>query len=188
MEFRIFEKEHSLQIIDRFYYLYKETMDTVNASPYYYFSRDYFKELLSGLSGNSMIAAVFFEGKMTSAALCMYKDGYLHYHLGCSDKEFLNLGTNIFQFHHIALWGKDHGIHTFHLGGGYTSRDSLFQFKHRFNQERTLEFYIGRKVHNPEKYHLLVSSWERYYEQKMTGNFFPAYRNKSSEDVTIKNL
>lgn len=185
LEFRIFEKEHCLQIMDRFYYLYKETMDKLNASPYYYFSRNYFKELLSGLSANSMIAAVFFEGKMISAALCMYEDGYLHYHLGCSDKEFSHLGTNIFQFHHIALWGKYNRIHTFHLGGGYTSRDSLFQFKHRFNQEGTLEFHVGKKIHNLDKYNVLIASWERYYSQKSTDTFFPAYRSKPLSNISV---
>ena len=187
LEFRVFEKEHALQNIDSFYHLYKATMDKLNASAYYYFSRDYIKDLLSGLSDNSMIAAVFLERKMISAALCMYEDGYLHYHLGCSDKEFLSLGTNIFQFHHIALWGKQQGLHTFHLGGGYIGRDSLFEFKHRFNKEGTVGFYIGKKIHNLDKYNLLVSGWEKYYNQKLTGDFFPAYRTKSPENILVEN-
>ena len=63
---------------------------------------------------------------MISAALCMYEDGYLHYHLGCSDKEYLNLGTNIFPISSYCTLGKTKGLHTFHLGGGYTGRILYF--------------------------------------------------------------
>jgi len=179
LEFRVYEHEQAMQIVDSFYSLYKRTMDKLNATSYYYFSRDYYKDLLHGLSNNSMIATVFFEEKMISAALCIFEDGYLHYHLGCSDSEFLHLGANVFQFHHIALWGKEKGFHTFHLGGGYNANDSLFQFKQRFNKEGVLKFFVGKKIHDLEKYNLLVEKWEQYYSQKLSGDFFPAYRTKN---------
>ncbi len=178
LEFKILEKENAIEHISEFFTLYKETMDKLKASSYYYFSEEYIRDLLIGLWKNSMIGAVFYEGKMISAALCMYEGGYLHYHLGCSKKEFLHLGTNIYQFHNIALWGKQIGCHTFHLGGGHVGRDSLFQFKHRFNPSGLLNFYIGRKVHDPLKYKFLVEKWEEYYGQKTQNNFFPAYRCK----------
>lgn len=187
LQFRCYQKEEAQQYIEDFYHLYMKTMDRLNAAPYYYFSMNYLKSLLTRLTNQSMIATVYYEDKMISAALCMYENGYLHYHLGCSLKEYLNLGTNIFLFHQAALWGKQQGCHTFHLGGGSTPQDSLFEFKHRFNPEGTLAFYIGKKIHNLEKYQSLVSSWERYYMQEVHEDFFPAYRIKPTENVLVKN-
>lgn len=185
LEFKVFEGQQAISIVDSFYKLYCETMDKLNATSYYYFSEEYMRKLIIGLSKNSMIAAVFFGGKVVSAALCIYEDGILNYHLGCSDKEYLHLGANIFQFHHIALWGKQKGLQSFHLGGGHVGRDSLFQFKNRFNPEGTLAFYIGKKIHNLEKYNSLVSAWERHYKQKLKDDFFPAYRKQPVANIPV---
>ncbi|MBO9129995.1 GNAT family N-acetyltransferase [Bacillus sp. 165] len=185
LEFKVFMKEEAIAQTEAFFQLYCETMDKLNASSYYYFSNDYVKQLLSGLYENVMIGAVFFEGKMISAALCMYEGDFLHYHLGCSKKEYLHLGTNVFQFHNIALWGKENGCRTFHLGGGHVGRDSLFQFKHRFHQEGTVGFYVGKKILQPERYQELVGKWEEYYSQQALEGFFPAYRRQVKVHETV---
>lgn len=179
LQFKMFNKEMALQHVDDFYELYKETMDKLNASSYYYFSIDYLKVLLTELDQNAMIAGVFYEDKMISAALCICEEGsFMHYHLGCSRKEYLNLGSNIFLFHHIACWGKENGFHTFHLGGGLKDGDSLFQFKHRFNQKGRLHFHQGRMIHNDGVYQMLVEEWKKYYLQTPSPDFFPVYRSQ----------
>lgn len=178
LEFRVFKKEGAIKLANEFYNLYKETMDKLNAAKYSYFSLDYLKNLLSDLNSQSMIGAVFFEGQIIGAILCLYEGGSLHYHLGCSKKEFLNLGGNVFLIHCTALWGKKEGLHTFHLGSGHIERDSLFQFKSRFNQDGAIPFYTGRKIHNLDMYDEMVSYWEEYFGLKTTSDFFPAYRIK----------
>ncbi len=185
LEFRILKEEDAIFYLDDFLKLYYETMDKLNASSYYYFSREYIKNLLVGLNQNSFIGAVFLKGKMITAALCMYCDKFIHYHLGCSKSEFLHLGANVFQFYHIALWGKKNGFLAFHLGGGYSGNDSLFKFKSRFNPEGILDFYIGKKVHNPVLYKNLIDSWESYYSQSLDSNYFPAYRSEPSKEKII---
>ncbi|MGJ7919525.1 lipid II:glycine glycyltransferase FemX [Neobacillus sp. LXY-4] len=186
LEFKVFMKEEAFQRIEEFYQLYKETMDKLNASAHSYFSTDYLKNLLSSLYDKSMIGAVFFNNKIIGAALCMYEGGLLHYHLGCSKKEYLHLGGNVFLLHNIAIWGKQNGLNVFHLGGGHVGRDSLFQFKYRFNPYGTLDFYIGKKVHNPQKYKKLVDKWEEYYDQESQKNFFPIYRNKPKKTELVQ--
>lgn len=176
LEYRILRGADAFSYIDDFLDLYNETMDKLNASSYYYFSKEYFENILNGLSEQSFIGAVFFEGQMITAALCMYCGKNLHYHLGCSKKEFLHLGVNAFQFHNIALWGKENGYRVFHLGGGYAGSESLFNFKKRFNPEGTLDFYIGKKIHNSVLYQKLLKDWEIYYSQVSCSNYFPAYR------------
>ncbi|MDZ5470445.1 GNAT family N-acetyltransferase [Bacillus sp. 31A1R] len=175
LEFKIF-KNNAIDYLEDFYQLYIKTMDKVNARSYYYFSRDYVRQLITGLKNNVIIAAVFFEGKMIAAALCMFNDNYLHYHLGCSKQETLRLGTNPFLFHHIAMWGKKNGFQRFHLGGGHSGKDTLYTFKNRFNPKGVLDFYIGKKVHNEDLYNELVRKWGNYYEQHADHSYFPAYR------------
>ncbi|MCM3453734.1 aminoacyltransferase [Heyndrickxia oleronia] len=184
--FKVFKNEKMYDQLHEFTKLYKETMDKVNASQKSYYSMDYFKKLIRGFTNKAIIGAVFHEEKMISAAICMYEGTTLHYHLGCSDKQFLNLGSNTFLFHNLSLWGRSNGLDAFYLGGGHSAlhnggtieRDSLFQFKYRFNQHGVLKFYIGRKIHNPIQYELLVNQWENYYSEKPNPNFFPLYRNK----------
>ncbi|NRD76319.1 peptidoglycan bridge formation glycyltransferase FemA/FemB family protein [Bacillus sp. BRMEA1] len=176
LEFRTFRNEQAYERVEDFYQLYKETMDKLNASEYSYFSTEYIKGLLSGFYDQSIIGAVFYEDQMIAATLCLYEDGVLHYHLACSQKQYLNLGCNTFLLHNAALWGKQNGCHTFHLGSGHVGRDSLFQFKYRFNPDGLLHFNIGKKIHNPFQYKFLLEQWEKYYEQEAQENFFPAYR------------
>lgn len=182
LEFKVFASEEKYKHLEEFYQLYKETMDKLNASAYSYFSVEYLKNLLGGFEQNSIIGAVFHHNKMVAAAICMYEGNTIHYHLGCSKKEFLNLGTTIFLLHHIALWGKEIGMYAFHLGGGHIGRDSLFQFKHRFNPKGTLDFYVGKKVHLPEFYQKLNQEWEQYYLIPSQEKFFPAYRYHRKKD------
>ncbi len=176
LEFRVLDAHEALQQLDVFYRLYQATMDKVGAVSYFYFSTEYLARLFSRFGSGALLGAVFLEGRMLSAALCLREGDTLIYHLGASDKESLHLGTNIFQFHQISLWARRNGLRAFHLGGGHRGRDSLFQFKHRFNPEGTLEFYNGRKVHQAEVYARLVEGWRRYHAQELPEPFFPAYR------------
>ncbi|WP_040203786.1 GNAT family N-acetyltransferase [Neobacillus jeddahensis] len=185
LAFKTFQSEEASKIVNDFYQLYKETMDKLHASAYSYFSEKYLISLLTDLSNNSVIGSVYFEGRMIGAALCMYDGHSLHYHLGCSQKQFLNLGGNIYLLHQMALWGKQMGLNKFHLGGGHIGRDSLFQYKYRFNPNGLLHFYIGKKVHNAQTYNWLIEKWEKYYGESADLNFFPAYRNKPQKTISV---
>jgi serine/alanine adding enzyme len=176
LEFRVLDAYEALQHLEVFYRLYRATMDKVQALPYYYFSTEYLERLFSRFGPSALLGAVFLEGRMISAALCLREGDVLIYHLGASEEESLNLGTNVFQFHHLALWARCNGLRAFHLGGGHRGRDALFQFKHRFNPEGALELHNGKKVHHPEVYARLVESWKRYHAQELPESYFPAYR------------
>ncbi|WP_395851906.1 lipid II:glycine glycyltransferase FemX [Cystobacter fuscus] len=176
LEFRALEGHEALQQLEVFYRLYRATMDKVGALPYYYFSMEYLERLFSRLGRSALLGAVFLDGRMISAALCLREGDVLIYHLGASEAASLHLGTNTFQFHHIALWARRNGLRVFHLGGGHRGRDSLFQFKHRFNPEGTLTLNHGKKVHHPEVYERLVESWKHHHAQPLAESYFPAYR------------
>ncbi|PLS01098.1 lipid II:glycine glycyltransferase FemX [Neobacillus cucumis] len=185
LKFKTFQSEEAIKMVDDFYKLYKETMDKLQASAYSYFSIEYLISLLSDLANMSVIGSVFYEGRMIGAALCLYDGDSLHYHLGCSQKQFLNMGGNIYLLHQMALWGKQVGLNKFHLGGGHIGRDSLFQYKYRFNPNGLLHFYTGKKVHNVQTYNWLIEKWEKYYGESADQQFFPAYRSKPQKATSV---
>jgi lipid II:glycine glycyltransferase (peptidoglycan interpeptide bridge formation enzyme) len=178
LEFRVLDAREAIQQLEAFYRLYRATMDKVRSAPYFYFSTEYLERLFSRFGPGALLGAVFFEKRMISAALCLREGDTLVYHLGASDRAALHMGTNIFQFHHLSLWARRNGLRAFHLGGGHRGRDSLFQFKHRFNPGGTLEFHNGKKVHHPEVYARLVQGWKRHHGQESSELFFPAYRTR----------
>lgn len=198
LEFLVFQNQDALKQIEIFYFLYKETMDKLKASRSSYFSSEYLYQLFEGFQNQALIGAVFYQGQMISAALCLHDGSNMHYHLGCSKKEFLNLGGNPFLFYHLALWGKENGLKRFHLGGGHSDlhngglngrlngRDSLLQFKYRFYPEGLLHFYVGRKIYIPEVYKKLVCQWEEYNGQKSEETFFPAYRSQPKNEEILQ--
>lgn len=176
--FRVLAGAEARQQIEVFYRLYRETMDKVGAYPYYYFSTEYLERLFSRFGPDALLGAVFLEGRMLSAALCLREGDTLIYHLGASEKASLHLGMNIFQFHQLSVWARRQGLRALYLGGGHRGRDSLFQFKHRFNPEGTLEVHNGKQVHHPEVYARLAESWKRYHAQEFPEPYFPAYRTR----------
>jgi serine/alanine adding enzyme len=178
VEFRVLAGPEAHPHLSEFYRLYRETMEKVGAYPYYYFSAGYVERLFSRFGPDALLGAVFLEGKMISAALCLREGDTLIYHMGASEKALLHLGMNVFQFHQIALWARRQGLRVFYLGGGHRGRDSLFQFKHRFNAEGVVELHNGRKVHHPEVYARLSESWKRYHAQEFPEPYFPAYRTR----------
>ena len=178
LQFRVLQRREAMETAPEFYQMYKETMLKLKASEYSFFSLEYITELLGSFPNQSMIGAIFHEGQMINAVLCLHEGDTLHYHLGCSKKEFLSLGGSIFALHQTALWAKKEGLRTFHLGGGHIGRDSLFQFKHRFNQDGMLDFFIGRNIIDHEQYRKLMEHWKTSHPQSIiSGSFFPTYRS-----------
>jgi hypothetical protein len=184
LEFRVLETDEARQHLADFYCLYRSTMDRLGALPYFYFSAEYLVRLFRGFGPGALLGAVFLDGKMISAALCIREGSTLIYHLGASDETSRRLGVNVFKFHSIALWARRNGLHVFHLGGGHREGDSLFVFKHRFNPKGTLEFKVGRKVHQPQVYARLVESWKRYHAREPPQRYFPAYRAPAAQGVS----
>ncbi|MFB5662643.1 lipid II:glycine glycyltransferase FemX [Alteribacillus sp. HJP-4] len=177
LEFHTYQGKEAVKKAENFYSLYTQTMDKLQASSYSYFSLDYVKNLMADMGSKAVLCGVYAEEKMIAAAICLYENDCLHYHLGCSDQSYIHIGSNVFLLHECGLWGKRSGCHTFHLGGGHSGRDSLFTFKHRFSQQKPRDFFIGKKIHNQQVYDKLVNQWEEHYKQPADSGFFPAYRS-----------
>lgn len=162
--------------LEEFITMYYATMDRNQAVDYYYFSEDYFKETTKLFGPNVLLFGAFLDNQMIASTLILTKGTSMHYHLAGSIREYQHLGANNALLYVIAQWGEENGMARFHLGGGSSgNEDSLYKFKKSFSTSPSLQFCIGKKIHNLDFYQMLV------LENEVTENngFFPLYRAKN---------
>ncbi len=138
--------------------IYIETMNKVTANSYYYFSDKYFDEIHKLDYFNFMVD---YKEKTIASGIFLYDNNYIHYHLGGSKKDYLNLYPNNLLFWSVIEFAKKMRFKYLHLGGGSTiySDDSLLRFKKYFSK-KLLDFHIGYRVHNIHIYNKLITSWK----------------------------
>jgi lipid II:glycine glycyltransferase (peptidoglycan interpeptide bridge formation enzyme) len=150
--------------------LYEETMRRADAAAFYFFPREYWSAL--DRLGDALLR---FEaragGELAASAVCLASPPFLHYHLGAASDEGRRLGATTFLLYEIARWAQEHGYARFHLGGGVGGgRDSLHEFKRRFDPGGECTMAIGKAVHDPDAYRALGG------DPDDLAGFFPVYR------------
>ena len=139
--------------------LYYMTMERNHAENFYFFSEDYFKNIMK--NEKSIILYILNSNKKIIAGILLLLEGdYIHYHLGASDTAYLEYNANTYMLWKGAEYGASHGCKKYHLGGGLSDdvNDNLFRFKRGFSKERS-DFYIGKRIHNQKIYDDLISKW-----------------------------
>lgn len=136
--------------------IYIETMQKDSADEYYFFKENYFKAQLE-LKDNACIFYAMLDGKPIAASIMYYNDKYIHYHLSGTRTEYRKYAPSNLFLYEAAHWASERGIVQFHLGGGITQDDKLFEFKKQFNKKGRLPFFIGRTIFDEEKYQTLIS-------------------------------
>ncbi len=173
------ELDNSDQAWDKFIDLYYMTMNKNCASDYYYFPKDYFKNIRTFLKERSTIFKTTHNGKTISSILILSGEEEIHGHLHATDPEYYKESPNNILIYTVALWGLKNGYKNFHLGGGYGgAEDALFKFKSSFNKNGALDFYIGKKIHDFKIYNELTKLHEEK-KPELRGrklDFFPLYR------------
>jgi hypothetical protein len=167
--------------LDIFIDIYQETMNRVNASSGYYFSRDYFKGLSDALGDRLKICIVETNGTVVAASLITEFSGIVQYHLGGTRTEFLPQSPTTIMFHRIVEWAKERNHQYLNLGGGLGgSQDSLYHFKSGFS-ERTKSFMTIQTIVDRDRYDRLVRSRAKALGiaqcDLQSRSFFPAYRS-----------
>ncbi len=165
-------------ILDSFMEIYNATMDKDAAADYYYFRRDFYESILEDLKHNALWFWAEKEGRIAAAAIFLFCNGKMHYHLSGSRRELSSLAPTNLILYEAALWAAANGYGRLHLGGGVGSgEDGLYKFKKAFNRGEDTRFHIGKKLFMPEKYREMVelrAAADPAF-QRDTG-FFPAYR------------
>ncbi len=162
------------EIYEIFMELYNDTMNRDHAEDYYYFDKNFYKEILDNLPQNAQVFYAVLEENVIAASIMLSSNGKMNYHLSGSRKEYSSLAASNLLLYEAALWGCANGCKTLYLGGGVGSgEDSLFKFKRSFYRKDDLNrFYIGRKIFNHKEYDKLVELRENISDEK----FFPKYR------------
>lgn len=170
------ERDSSKQSMDKFIELYYKTMDKNQANDSYYFSKDYFKQLIR-LEDSCEIFNVFLDDEIIASMIVLVGKEYIHYHLGATNPDYYSYSPNNILFYEVAKWGAKNNFKAFHLGGGYTSaNDGLFRFKNTLNKNGETSFYIGKKIWNLDIYNMLLDMRRNDDDFDVVSNFFPKYR------------
>ncbi len=153
--------------------IYDLTMDSDNATDYYYFKDEFYNSIRNDLANGAEVFWAELDGKIIAASIMIFANGYMNYHLSGSLREYQSLAATNLLIYKAALWGCHNGYRSLHLGGGVGSKeDGLYKFKSSFNRGRTYQFAIGKKIYMRDVYDALVS-------QKVVSegdSFFPLYR------------
>ena len=156
--------------LDGFVSLYEQTMRRQDAAAFYFFPEAYWR----GLGGREWL--ILLEARSNdetvAAILCLATRPWLHYHLGAAADAARNTGASHLLIHSAACWGQERGYEQFHLGAGVGGAGgALLEWKRRFYPSALREQWIGKAVHDPERYLALTGASAVDYE-----GFFPAYR------------
>lgn len=163
--------ESTPEHLDDFLKIYYSTMDRSEAKSEYYFSKQFYLDI-NEMRDNIMYFYAVYEGKIVSAELVLYGAENCYSYLGGTYKEYFDVRPNDFLKYEIIKWAKEKGLKNFILGGGYGSDDGIYQYKLSLAPHGIVDFYIGKKIFDKEKYDKLVKLRKAIKDN----NFFPRYR------------
>lgn len=172
------EGEHINDHLSDFLHIYYATMDRTNAEDDYYFDEKFYRNINKMTSNAAYFHTVNpVDGKIISTELIIYGGENAYSYLGGTDKEYFNLRPNDILKYEIIKWCQNKGLKNFVFGGGYGSDDGIFEYKKHFAPNGIVNFYIGKKILDEEKYEGLckIRGIETDQNSKFTG-FFPRYR------------
>jgi len=163
LEVKVFRQD--LGILDDFLNIYNEAMNRVQANHYLFFNKAYFKSLFQ--INNSVCFIAYFKKKPVACIIAIYNNQFINGHLGGSLTDYLNMSPFSLLYAEMIKFGVAINSKFLHVGGGATSNpvDSLYVFKLNFSKT-TSEFYIGKKIHDPEIYEEIVRQWKTKYPEK----------------------
>lgn len=166
--------------LETFKKIYFNTMDRNEASDFYYFDDQYFTDLIDLLGDYIVNINIYCDGACISSGLYFTYQNYMHAHLSGTHKDYLRDNAAYILKYLSVNWGKEHGYHYIHYGGGTTNdpKDSLLTFKKRFTKETIFDFHVAKNIYNQEVYNMLTATFNA-----SDSTFFPAYRDpKMTQD------
>lgn len=169
--YNIIEKPNNL---DKFIEIYYSTMDRKHASDFYYFDKNYFSDCLKYFKDNIILVEAIYNDNVIASGLYFIYNRIIHVHLSGTLNEFISLSPAYILKYATVLWAKEHDIEIIHYGGGTSNseNDPLYQFKRKFGQNTSFDFYIGKKIWNKDVYDKACIISNTNHDSQ----FFPLYR------------
>lgn len=162
--------------IEIFLKLYGSTMERKNAKDNYFFDYNSLqKQLFDTDVSKSHLLFVRSGEKVIAASILYTANDFAHYHLGASDKDYLDLRPNNLLFNFMVELSKDLNCRLLHLGGGYQENDSLFKYKTSFTNNNNYKYFLGTNIYNQRIYDELVEI--AACREELKEDYFPLYRS-----------
>jgi hypothetical protein len=155
--------------LERFWRMYSDAMQALDADPSYHFGLEYF-EALDGLGDGLLMLDAG-----PAAALFLRGAGAMHYFLAASTGEGRRTAAANLVIYEAMRTARDAGESVLNLGGGLRDGDALHAFKCSFGPGRR-PYYIGSAVHDDEAYERLSEAAGAAPDEP----FFPAYRRPAA--------
>ncbi len=146
--------------IPSFMEMYAATMTNSEADSFYYFSIDFYNQLIDNLGEQLICTKTMKDGIIYGIALFFHSDHILTYYLSARNLNYTKVPSTNFIISKMSLWATMNNVKAFNLGGGLSMNpdDRLFKFKTNFSKN-TMPFYIGKRVHLKEIYENIKKEW-----------------------------
>lgn len=164
--------------LDDFIRLYHENMKRVDACESYYFSKDYYKAILSSNEYESELSLCVLNEtqEIIAASMFMKKGSIVQYHLSGLSEVHFKVNPKKLIIDEMRIKATIEGYTYFNLGGGLGSReDSLFRFKSGFSNDFR-EFKIWKYIVNEDAYKALTYKMLGEDFDSNNTDYFPLYR------------
>ena len=157
--------------IDAFIAIYYETMDRVEATKNYYFSKEYFYEFMNNSDFEAKLLIAVKDDKVIAGAIFTLTDKIMQYHLAGTTEEYIRETPMKLILDEARLYGNETTAENLHLGGGVGGHDddSLFRFKSGFSKNFK-QFSVWKFIVDHEIY-------DELSKDKEVSGFFPLYRS-----------
>ena len=168
-------KEEHLQA---FINLYHENMRRVEADDSYFFSNEYYRQILSSEDYESELSLCIHNEtqEIIGAAIFIKTGDIVQYHLSGLSEAHFDLNPIKLIIDEMRIKSTEAGYKYFNLGGGKGSReDSLFRFKSGF-AKNFKDFKTWKYIVDEEAYKILSTDKLGADVDIDTIDFFPAYR------------
>jgi len=156
---------------------YDEVMDRVRA-------RDYYRIVDESWSAwvdvdSHLIEVRDDDGALAASVLLMGSRGFVHAHLGGTDRDAQRLGAGNVLYDAMVRHAADRGGRLLHVGGSHAEGDGLHLFKRSFGRLR-FAFYTASSVLQHQRYRQITArraaTCGRTSGDLEATGYFPAYR------------
>ena len=144
--------------------IYLNLMINKNAEQEVFFSNSYFKKLYNLVKESGFMSIISNkQKKIISIGLFLIGKKSCHYHLSASISNNYK-GVGNYLIYNAAIYSREIGIETMHLGGGNlnSKEDNLFKFKNSMSTNNHI-YFIGKRIYLPKVYSQLKINWKNKY-------------------------
>lgn len=166
------------QEVEQFKSIYEETMQRVGATDYYFFSTEYYTQLIESKEFDARLLLAKQEDEIAAAAIFIHCSKFMQYHLAGTLTAYVKDTPMKLLLDHARLLANEMSLEYLHLGGGVggSDEDSLFRFKSGFSKH-FCRFHTWQLIVDEQKYAELTRS-----NGVKETTFFPAYRAKKKHE------